>query len=419
MRGFLVVIGLAAMITVGGAALALALDFPGAEKVVEPVADNVTDEVANDNNREATSTSGSNEEPTPISESAPSATATGDSQPTTPISTPTGDEEPEDEVVPIELPDLQVDDPQFTLFSSGHARVNEQYSEFYTFEGDITVSWRPGAYPPEYAEDIAGKARDAVDEINEKLHTGYDGPVEILLADQLFNTDCVGCQGYTAADTHWVFLLDDGSLTEAEFDALLVHEVAHLVAAQKIYLPHNLFFAEGLATWIMTDTLTEAGYLSPLQTTAWVHRAGALPSLSELFDDDFGGRMRKRVAYDASAAFAFFIIDEYGWPAYRKLYTLDPPEQVTGKDWEALEQDWHSYLDGYADNTVNGTDAESWWSAASRVIDAYARFYEDPSLYDATQYRELSLSRVALTQGGVEQALSHLSSSGLGVQTAQ
>ncbi|MFW6074784.1 MAG: hypothetical protein ACOC9Y_04265, partial [Chloroflexota bacterium] len=256
MRGFLVIIGLTAMITVSGAALALAFDFPGARTAVEPVAEEVTNQDFAD---DPTATA-------PAEDSDSIATSTGSDSatapPTVPDSTPT-EESPEGEVVPIDLPNLQVDDPEFTMYSSGHSRVVEQYSESYSFDGDITISWRPGAYPPEYAEEVAEKTRRAVEEINEKLRTGFDGPVEILLADQLFNTDCVGCQGYTAADTYWVFLLDDGSLTEAEFDALLIHEVAHLVAAHKIYLPHNLFFAEGLATWIMTDTLVDAGYLSP------------------------------------------------------------------------------------------------------------------------------------------------------------
>lgn len=337
--------------------------------------------------------------PTPVSEEVATATT------------------PAEEIV--QLPEVSVKDPELALHTTGVQRVEQQYSEVYEFDDNITVRWRPGAYSPEYAEVVAQKTRNAVAETNEKLGMSYDGPVIVLLADQLFDEACLGCQGYTAADQHWVFILDDGGLAEDEFDALLVHEVTHLIAAQKIFLPHDLFFAEGLAMWVMTDDLADAGYISPVQSTAWVYRAGALPALEELFDDDFAGRMRKRIYYDAAGAFATFVIEEYGWPDYRKLYTRDTPEFVMDKDWDTLEAEFHQYLEQFADNEVNGVGAEEWWAAAERVIDGYVHFYEDAVAVSAAQYHDLVLARLALNRGAVDQALSYLSSSGLGIQTAQ
>ncbi len=313
---------------------------------------------------------------------------------------------------------VQVNNPEFTNFTDGVERVPEQYSEQYVI-GDITVAWRPGAFPASMAEQVAEKTRAAIDEANGKLGTKWQGPVEIYLADQLYTPECLGCMGFTAADLNRIFILQDGSVAEDEFDSLLVHEVTHLIAAHVIYEPLVLFFAEGLATWVMTDDLVEAGYLSPVQSAAWIYRAGAMPPLADLLEDDFAGRMRKRVSYDASASFVFFIVDTYGWNAYRKLYTYDPPELALDKSWDELEQEWHAYLDQFAGNEIDGVDALEWWSAASEVIRGYEVLYEDPSAVTADQYADLTVSRLALNRGNVDQAIVSLSSSGLVTGTAQ
>lgn len=408
MRGFLAIIGLVALLTLAGGVAAIVTGFPNRE-----AANDLAGELPIVEHPTQTPTLGAQPTQTPGDITEPTATPTQTSAPET-QPTPTADN-----VEEVALPEVNVKDPELALYTTGEQRVNEQYSEVYEFEDNITVRWRPGAYPPEYAEVIAQKTREALAEANEKLGMSYDDPAVILLADQLFDQDCLGCQGYTAADKYWVFILDDGGLAEDEFDALLVHEITHLIAAHKIFLPHDLFFAEGLAMWVMTDDLVEAGYISPVQTTAWVYRAGALPTLDELFDDDYAGRMRKRIYYDAAGAFSTFIIEEYGWPAYRKLYTRDTPEFVMDKDWATLEAEFHQYLEQFADNDINGVGAEEWWSAAERVIAAYVRFYENPSAVSAAQYHDLVLSRLALNRGMVAESLSYLASSGLGVQTAQ
>jgi hypothetical protein len=317
------------------------------------------------------------------------------------------------------IPVVSVNQPEFACLIHGVERVREHYGEQYAI-GNFTIGWRPGAFPAQYADEIAVVAQAALEEANRLLGTEDHRPIELYLADQLYTPDeCLGCQGYAAADLRQVFILQDGSLAADELRALLVHEFAHVIAAEAIFLPLDLFYAEGLATWAMTDAMLDAGYLSPLQTAAWVHAAGALPPLQEIREDDFAGRMRKRVAYDASASFAFFVIDTYGWPAYRRLYTLDPPSAVVGKDWQQLEAEWHAYLDQWAGNVINGVDGPAWWTAASQVIAGYARLYDDPSQVTAEQYASLVEARLALNRGDVALTQARLDASGLVVQTAQ
>jgi hypothetical protein len=135
-------------------------------------------------------------------------------------------------------------------------------------------------------------------------------------------------------------------------------------------------------------------------------------------EDDFAGRMRKRVYYDGAASFATFFIETYGWPAYRRLYTLDPPQAVVGKDWDVLEGEWHAYLDQFASNEINGVDGFEWWAAAQRVIDGYAVLYADPLAVTPEQYSALVTSRLALNRAELELAIAQIDLSGLAPETA-
>lgn len=381
MRGFLSIIGLAALLIIGGGFFAVLTGFPASS-------------VSNQT-------------------SAPLPTAVEDHQ----LVDPPVTSEP---VAQGELPEIDVQAPRMELVTTGLERIEEQYSEVHTFDDGITVRWRPGAYPAERAEEVARLTREAFVKANENLQTDYHGPVEILLADQLFIEDCMGCQGFTAADQNRIFMLDDGSVVDDEWEALLVHEVTHLIAAKEIFLPLDLFFAEGLATWSMSDDLVANGYLSPVQTAAWTYRAGAMPSLADLFNDDFAGRMRKRVSYDAAGSFVAFLVDTYGWHDFRRIYTRDPIESVAGKTLSGLEQEWHAYLDQVADKTVAGVGAEQWWSAAEQVIAGFVQLYQHgPASYTADQYRELTLSRLALNRGWVDAALEHLAASGHSVTSTE
>lgn len=308
--------------------------------------------------------------------------------------------------------DVSVKQPSMELATFPLASVEATYTESHQF-GSITVRFRPGAYSEAYAAEIALLTEESIAEANAKLQQQWSGDLTIFLADQLFAEDCLGCQGFTESDFRWIFMLDDGSVVPDEFEALLVHEVTHLISGNTIHLPFDIFYVEGLATWVMTDDLIKHGYLSPLQSTAWIYEAGALPSLKEIMDDDFAGRMRKRVYYDAAAAFAFYVIETYGWEEYLSLYRQNPIETVLGKPLAEVEAGWHQYLDQYTGVTVNGTGAVEWWNAASHVIDAYSRFYVDPSAYTADQYRLLTLSRLALNRADAGNALAFLSQSGV------
>ncbi len=391
------ILGVLALVTIVGGVLALATGFPSSNDSQSPTmaADSSASTLTPVNDPRATTEEVSGGTPGNATSTAGTASVVSQGPTATPF-----------------ISRVDVGQPALELATFPLASVEATYTESHQF-GRVTVRFRPGAYSAEYAAEIASQTDAAIAEANAKLQQQWTGDLTVFLADQLFAEDCLGCQGFTESDFRWIFMLDDGSVVPEEFHALLVHECTHLIAGNTIHLPFETFYVEGLATWVMTDDLMKNGYLSPLQSTAWVYEAGALPSLQEIMNDDFAGRMRKRVYYDAAASFAFFIIDTYGWDAYVSLYRQNSLEVVLGKSIAEVEVEWHGYLEPYVGQTVNGVGAVEWWDAASQVIDAFGRFYEDPSLYSADQYESLTLSRLALNRADPGNALAFLAQSGI------
>lgn len=305
--------------------------------------------------------------------------------------------------------------------TNGLARVRAYYSESYTYD-IFTVRWRPGAFPPQLAERVAAMAREALDYNNALLGVTGGKPMEIFLADTLFNADCVGCQGFAAADLRQVFVLYDGSIPDAELRVLLVHEIGHMLAYDVMAEPNNLFFAEGWATYTTNEWMQQAGNIAPRQTAAWALQAGALPSLDQLRNAKFAGRMRARVEYDGAESFTQFMIETYGMATYRNLYVAymaqaASPErlalEVIGKDWAALEAEWRAWLGQWAGNVIGGVDGATWWSVFARIGDGYSRLYADPASVSAAQYSELTRSRLALNRGDLQTAVAAINASDL------
>jgi hypothetical protein len=302
--------------------------------------------------------------------------------------------------------------PGFESLTVGLARVEAYYSEE-NLRGSFNIRWRPGAFPPETADRIAGIAEQALFRVNDMLRTNDYEPIDLFLADRMFAQECWGCQGFAASDLRQVFILYDGSLADDEYQSLLDHEIGHVIAGIHIALPHSLFFAEGLAVWISDQALRDAGYVSPLQTASWAHGIGIMPSLNQLRYGTYEGRVRARIEYDGAASFAFFVIDTYGWESYIELYALEPPESVLGKSWDTLEIEWRAYLDQWSQNSVNGVSAYDWWHVAEIVASGFRRLYDDPDIVSIDQYAALAQARIELNRGHINTAAALMRMSGL------
>jgi len=296
--------------------------------------------------------------------------------------------------------------------------VQEYYSETYTF-GNVTVAWRPGAFDPSIAQSIAAMAEHGTAKVNAFLGTDDTTPITVYLADQMFNDDCRGCQGFAASDLHQVFVLQDGSVAMDELQGLITHEIAHVIAGNHIALPNSLFFAEGFATYLMDDDVQAAGYITSIQSAAWAYQAGVLPTLAFLRDDaTYEGRVRRRLEYDAAGSFSRFVVDTYGVEAYSELYRTRVPEQILGVDWQELEQQWHAYLQPYATAVINGVDGPTWWNVAQNVALGFGALYDNPEAASVEDYGALTVARLALYRLDLPTAIRYANQSNLAPKTA-
>jgi hypothetical protein len=301
--------------------------------------------------------------------------------------------------------------------------VREYYSETYSY-GIFTVRWRPGAFPPEHAADVARTARMALDHDNQLLGTNSNEPLQIILADSLFNQDCLGCQGFAAADLRQVFVLQDGSVAQDELLFLLTHEIGHVLAYDFIADPNSLFFAEGFASWVMKDAMVDAGYVPPQQSAAWELQVGQLPTLDELRVATYAGRVRARNEYDGAESFTQFMIETYGLDAYKAFYkavSLDPqaaPDSIVGKNWAGLEQEWHAWLAQW-NVGFNGVNAAQWWDVFRRVRAGFEQLYSDPGRVTPEQYASLAAARVAINRADLASAAASIDATGLVAGAAQ
>ena len=299
--------------------------------------------------------------------------------------------------------------------------VQEYYAESYEFTG-FTVAFRPGAFTPERAAEVAAAAVVARDQVNQMLGMNDTGPVTIYLADRMFDESCVGCQGYAAADLRQIFLLQDGSVSPNELPSLLIHEIGHVLALN-IAEPEKLFFAEGLAVWISDKAITDAGYISPMQSAAWAYKAGILPTIPELLEAKYAGRVRARVEYDAAASFTKFFIENYGLDAYKDMYYLvaserTGPEDLVNVTWADLETQWRAWLQPQADVEVSGIDGLEWWSVGQAVATGFGNLYDNPGPVSVEQYAALSAARLELNRGQIETASVLADASNLAPKTA-
>lgn len=401
MRGMVVIAAIVGLLTITAGVIAVIAQGEANTATPTPAIGNV-----------ATATAQEPEQGTEI-RSTPGAPTATEGTIDVPAATTNPDHTPTATLEPELLPPLPVvAKPSFEALTVGLARVEAYYSEEH-IRGVFHIRWRPGAFPEQRADTMAAIAQTALQRANELLGTNDYEPIYIFLADQMFAEECWGCQGFAASDLRQVFILADGSVAEDEYASLLVHEIGHVLAGLHVALPHSLFFAEGLAVWISDRDIQDAGYVSPLQTAAWAHRVGILPTLNELRIGLYEGRVRARIEYDGAASFAFFVIETYGYEAYTELYALTPPDYVLGKDWDDLEGEWRAYLDRMADNTVNGVGAYDWWHVAGLVASGFSRVYDDPESVTAEQYAALAQSRIELNRSHLGTSLALVTASGL------
>ncbi|HEY8172607.1 MAG TPA: hypothetical protein VIH21_05930, partial [Dehalococcoidia bacterium] len=132
---------------------------------------------------------------------------------------------------------------------------------------------------------------------------------------------------------------------------LLSHESNHVIEHNTLGPPATSFMNEGLASAIMSERFHPGGksFLYP-----WTARnAAQIPDLSSLVDDGRWGDYDSQVAYNASASFLAYILDEGGPARLKQLQSVRSSEfearfqQIYGRSLDDAERDWRSFCAAY------------------------------------------------------------------------
>jgi len=108
---------------------------------------------------------------------------------------------------------------------------------------------------------------------------------------------------------------------------------------------------EGLASAIMSERFHPGGksFLYP-----WTARnAAQIPDLSNLVDDGTWGDYNSTLAYNASASFLAYILDQGGPARLKQLQRVRSSEfearfeQVYGRSLDEAERDWRAFCAAY------------------------------------------------------------------------
>ena len=132
---------------------------------------------------------------------------------------------------------------------------------------------------------------------------------------------------------------------------LLSHESNHVIEHNALGPPATSFINEGLASAIMSERFHPGGksFLYP-----WTARnAAQIPDLSNLVDDDTWGNYDSQLAYNASASFLAYILDQGGSARLKQLQSVRSSEfearfqQIYGRSLDEAERDWRAFCAAY------------------------------------------------------------------------
>lgn len=137
--------------------------------------------------------------------------------------------------------------------------------------------------------------------------------------------------------------------------SVLAHELAHVVAGNigmgpmritgKVFgLVPDLALIEGVAVAAAWSSSAPGG-ITPHQWTRAMVDLNIAPKLHDIVGTGFLGQ-QKRLAYIYVGSLIRYIDDRYGSQAVRAIYMTGDIEAALSKSLDALEAEWHAYLQG-------------------------------------------------------------------------
>ena len=209
---------------------------------------------------------------------------------------------------------------------------------------------RPGSFAEQNAARLGEVLEDQYAFVMSALDIRYAGRISLFLyasaADAGENNDR---SGTAYPETGAVRAIVTPPL-ETTF-GLLSHESNHVIEHNALGPPATSFMNEGLASAIMSERFHPGGksFLYP-----WTARnAAQIPDLSSLVDDGTWGDYNSTLAYNASASFLAYILDQGGPARLKQLQSVRSSEfearfqQIYGRSLDEAERDWRAFCAAY------------------------------------------------------------------------
>ena len=209
---------------------------------------------------------------------------------------------------------------------------------------------RPGSFAEQNIARLGEVLEDQYAFSLRALDLNYAGRISLFLYESAADADDTSERSGTAyPETGAVRAIVSPPL-ETTF-GLVSHESNHVIQANALGPPATSFMNEGLASAIMSERFHPGGksFLYP-----WTARnAAQIPDLSALVDDGTWGDYNSQVAYNASASFLAYILDEGGPARLKQLQRVRSSEfesrfqQVYGRSFDEAERDWRAFCAAY------------------------------------------------------------------------
>jgi LysM repeat protein len=270
----------------------------------------------------------------------------------------------------------------------------------------FNVHYQPDTPAARAPDQIVRRVDAALSHIEETIEVSLDDGFDVYVAGSLFAPDNEALRGRTFSSQRKSFLLDDGSGTAKEREYIVTHELTHLVAWNTLGKPSSVMLHEGLAVYTGIEMMEAAGFMPLKQFCAAYQQSGTLPSLSG--DRAYLGHIRDLDLYYTAGCYVTYLIEEYGLPDFKRLFSSGDYIGIYGKTFRQLEDAWLTALQTEAGDLA--IDPDDLKASIDAVAAAYDLLFLD---FDGTPvqmqaYRDLDRARIALLQGRLGASHEHL-----------
>jgi hypothetical protein len=207
---------------------------------------------------------------------------------------------------------------------------------------------RPGSFAEQNIATLIAVLEDQYAFVLQSLDIRYGGRVSLFLYQ---NANDAGedfgheRSGTAYPDTEAAKAIVSPPL-ETTF-GLVAHESNHVILQNGVGPPATSFMNEGLASAIMSERYHPGGktFLYP-----WTARNDArIPPITDLVDDGKWGDVESQIAYNASASFLVYTLDQGGPDRLKQLVPVRSSnfatqfQQLYGKPLEQADREWRAF----------------------------------------------------------------------------